>query len=67
MCQSTVYMVRDGREEEIMRDVIRLVPTEHGLRLDSFFEEPLTVAGRIEQIDFLKHRVMLTPLKGQGE
>ena len=61
MCQATIYILKDGQEEEIMREVIRLVPVEEGLRLETFFEEPRTVAGRIVGIDFLKHTVTLTP------
>ena len=36
-------------------------PTEKGVRFGTFFEEPREVAGRILQIDFLKHRVVLEP------
>jgi len=62
MCQATVYLDRNGQEEEIMRDVILLEPDEEGgLRLQAFFEEPVTVKARIERIDFLKHTVKLIP------
>jgi predicted RNA-binding protein len=62
MCQATVYLTRDGQEEEIMRDVVLLEPAEDGLRLQAFFEEPVTVRARVERIDFLKHTVTLVPL-----
>ncbi len=63
MCQATVYLDRNGQEEEIMRDVILLEPEEEegGLRLQAFFEEPVTVKARIARIDFLKHTVTLIP------
>jgi predicted RNA-binding protein len=64
MCQATVYLAKDGHEEEIMRDVILLEPTEDGLRLQAFFEEPLTVKARVDRIDFLKHSVMLVTVEG---
>jgi predicted RNA-binding protein len=63
MCQATVYLVQDGQEEEIMRDVILLEPADNGVRLATFFEEPRLVHGRIRGIDFLKHRVFLEPLE----
>ncbi|MGD2206092.1 MAG: CooT family nickel-binding protein [Anaerolineae bacterium] len=59
MCQATVYLMQNEHEEEIMRDVIVLEPAEEGLRLQAFFEEPVTVQARIERIDFLKHTVTL--------
>ncbi len=62
MCQATVYLVKDGQDKEIMRDVILLEPVEDGLRLQAFFEEPVTVQARVERIDFLKHTVTLVPV-----
>lgn len=66
MCQATVYLVQDGQEKEIMRDVILLEPDEAGLRLQAFFEEPVMVKARVSRIDFLKHTVTLTPLEEGG-
>jgi predicted RNA-binding protein len=63
MCQATVYLVQDGQEKEIMRDVILLEPAGDGLRLQAFFEEPVTLQARVSRIDFLKHSVTLTPLE----
>lgn len=62
MCQATVYLVQDGQEEELRRDVVLLEPVEEGLRLQALFEEPVTVQARVERIDFLKHTVTLVPL-----
>jgi predicted RNA-binding protein len=62
MCQATVYLAQDGQEKELMRDVILLEPVEEGLRLQAFFEEPVTVRARVERIDFLKHTVTLVPV-----
>jgi predicted RNA-binding protein len=59
MCQATVYLICNGQEDEIMKDVISLEPTEGGLRLKSLFEEPKIVQGRIERIDFLKHKITI--------
>jgi predicted RNA-binding protein len=63
MCQATVYLVRDGQEEEVMREVTCLVPVEEGVRLETFFDEPRTVRGRVGRIDFLKHTVTLVPVE----
>jgi predicted RNA-binding protein len=46
-----------------MRDVVLLEPVEGGLRLQAFFEEPVTVQARIGRIGFLKHVVTLIPLR----
>ncbi|NIV39429.1 MAG: CooT family nickel-binding protein [Anaerolineae bacterium] len=62
MCQATVILAQDGKEEELMRDVVLLEPVADGLRLQAFFEEPVTVQARVERIDFLKHTVTLVPV-----
>ncbi|MFC2037393.1 CooT family nickel-binding protein, partial [Chloroflexota bacterium] len=51
MCQATVYLVQDGQEKEIMRDVVLLAPVEKGVRLQAFFEEPVILQARIGRID----------------
>jgi predicted RNA-binding protein len=64
MCQAVVYLSQDGEEQEIMRDVVLLEPVAEGVRLQAFFEEPVTLAARIAHIDFLKHTVTLVPAEG---
>lgn len=62
MCQAVVYLTQDEQDKEIMRDVVLLEPVEDGVRLQAFFEEPITVRARIERIDFLRHTVTLVPV-----
>ena len=62
MCQATVYLAEGSQEKELMRDVVLLEPVQDGLRLQAFFEEPVTVQARVVRIDFLKHTVTLVPL-----
>jgi predicted RNA-binding protein len=56
MCQATVYL--DG--EKVMEDVIWVEPKPDGVLLRSLFRESAEVQGRLEGIDLLKHRVLLT-------
>lgn len=63
MCQATVYL----KDQEIAHEVIWLEPTDNGVRLATFFEEPQVVRGRVRHIDFLKHRVVLEPLEGEDD
>ena len=59
MCQATVYL----GDREVAREVIGLDLAEDGVRLMTFFEAPQLVRGRIQHIDFLKHRVQLEPME----
>jgi len=63
MCQSKVFMVRDGSSELVAQDVIELKVHAAGVDLSTFFDEPKQVPGRIASIDFLKHTVTLVPLE----
>ena len=65
MCQATVYLVKDGQREEIMREVTHLAYLGEGVQLQTFFDEPRIVRGRVTEIDFLKHTVTLVSLEGQ--
>ena len=59
MCQAKVYLGQDGQEKEIMRDLVLLEVVPDGVRLQTFFEDPVTVRAQVQRIDFLKHTVIL--------
>lgn len=61
MCQSNIYLLKDGIEEEIMRDAILIEPCPEGVRIQGFFDEPRTINATIAKIDLLKHKVILKP------
>ena len=65
MCQAVVYLAEDHQNREILRDVTLLELISGGVRLSTFFDEPVTVSARIGRIDFLKHTVTLLPLEGR--
>ncbi|MDA8161529.1 MAG: CooT family nickel-binding protein [Desulfobacteraceae bacterium] len=60
MCQSDVYLLKNGKEEELMRDVILVEPCPEGVRIQGFFEPPRVINAKISRIDLLKHKVILT-------
>jgi predicted RNA-binding protein len=59
MCQTAAYVVRDGREELVLQDVISVTPGQGGVKLVNLFGEEKTVPGRIRQIDLLAHRIII--------
>jgi len=63
MCQATAYL--DG--ERIMEDVIWVEPTAEGILLRTLFGEARVIAGTLEGVDLLKHRVLLAPKGGQQQ
>ncbi|MBX6423946.1 CooT family nickel-binding protein [Thermosulfurimonas sp. F29] len=59
MCQARVIVRRGEEEEEVMRDVVGLEVQPDGVVLRAFFEEPRRIRGRLKEIDFMKHVVVV--------
>jgi len=58
MCEATVYLVKEDREEEIMRDVVLVQPEGDLFLLANLLGEQKLVRGNIKRIDFLKHTLL---------
>ena len=61
MCQSTAYILKDDKEEEIMADIATIIPEGKKLRLISLFGEEQEIEASIEQINLLGHKIILKP------
>lgn len=62
MCETAVYLERDGQLEKLMDDVARIVVTADGLELTRLFEAPQTVRAELRELDAMKHTAILRPL-----
>ena len=61
MCQTAVYLVREGKEDLVLQDVVNITPEGAMLKLVNLFGEEKVVEGRIRQIDLLSHRITIHP------
>jgi predicted RNA-binding protein len=61
MCQSSAYMIKDGREELILSDIITIKPEGTHLCLTNLFGEEEIVEASIEEVDLLHHKIKLKP------
>lgn len=59
MCQSTVYLVKDGREEMVMEDVSLVKPQGDELLLVGMLGEKKQVKARIKELQLMDHRILL--------
>ena len=59
MCESHAYVVRDGEEEKILDDVTFLKPEGDRIVLRNLFGDKVTVKGKIEEIQFMDHKILL--------
>jgi predicted RNA-binding protein len=59
MCEANAYMVREGKEELVMEDIMILRPENDGLYLQSIFGEQKRVRARIREMNLVDHRIIL--------
>jgi len=59
MCESHAYVVRGDKEEKILDDVTFLKPEGDQIVLRSLFGDELKVKGKIEEIQFMDHKILL--------
>jgi predicted RNA-binding protein len=53
------YIVEEGKEVPVLRDVVSVAPIEGTIRMVNLFGEEKVVQGRIKQIDLLAHRILI--------
>jgi predicted RNA-binding protein len=59
MCQTTAYVVEDGKEVALLKDVVSVQPEEGKVRITNLFGEEMLVKGRITHIDLLVHKIVI--------
>jgi len=59
MCQTVAYVVEEGKETEVLQDVVSVIPMAGAIRMVNLFGEEKVVQGRIKQIDLLTHRILI--------
>ncbi len=60
MCELTVYLLEDGREEKVMEDVAAITPEGERLVLVDLLGQQKVVEARIKELKLLEHKVYLT-------
>jgi predicted RNA-binding protein len=59
MCEAIVFMASKGDEKEVMREVVTLEVDNDRLLLGDILGETVELKGKIKNIDFLKHQVVV--------
>jgi predicted RNA-binding protein len=63
MCESSVYLLRDGNEELVMESVDLLKVDDDRIKVVSLFGEETVVRARIKSLSLLDHKIILEPLE----
>ena len=60
MCESSAYLKnKDGQEELLLEDVVMLKPSGGRIVLMNILGEKKEIEASIDQIDLLKHKIIL--------
>ena len=62
MCESHAFLLRDGKEELVLEDVVTVRENEGEVYLASIIGEEKTLHAEVSEINLLNHRILLTPL-----
>jgi predicted RNA-binding protein len=59
MCESTVFVDRDGRRELLMEDVVHVAVAGNDIKLRGILGETREAEGRITEINLLTHTIVI--------
>ncbi len=59
MCETNAYILKDGEEQMLLKDVDLLRPEGGSIYLRSAFGEQKTINARIKEIRLMDHRIIL--------
>lgn len=59
MCETKVFLRKNGEEELFMEDVISVVPEQDNLKISNLFGDNQTIKGKIGEIQFLEHKIVI--------
>ena len=61
MCQSTAYILKDGKEELLFEGVDTLENRNGEVKMVNLFGEEKRVRARIKRFSLVDHRILLEP------
>lgn len=61
MCESTAYILKDGREEVVFEDVDLLEHRGNEIKMVNIFGEEKTLAAKIRLFSLVDHKIILEP------
>ena len=62
MCESTAYILKDGKEELVLESVDVLENQEGRVKLINIFGEEETIEAKVKTLSLVDHKIILEPL-----
>lgn len=61
MCETNVFVYKDGREEPLIENIDVLRPEGEKIFLRNLFGQEEVFKGRIREISLMEHKIVLEP------
>jgi predicted RNA-binding protein len=61
MCESTAYILKDGKEELVFEGVDLLENTDDGVKMVDIFGDEKTIRAKVKRFSLLDHKIILEP------
>lgn len=58
MCEANAYLVKDGKEELVMRGVDVLKPEGENVYIQDIFGEQRWIKARLQEMNLVNHRIV---------
>ena len=59
MCEANAYLLKEGKEDLILEDLMILRPEGEELYLQNIFGEQKRIKARIKELNLIDHRIVL--------
>ena len=63
MCESSAYLLKDGKEELVLESIDFLETTDGQVTAVSMFGEKKTLKARVIALSLVEHKIILEPLE----
>ena len=63
MCESTAYILRDGKEELVLEDVDAMEMEGDMIKIRNIFGEEKLVKARVRRLSLVDHKIILEPIQ----
>ncbi len=61
MCEASAYIIKDGREELILKDVDKLENEDGEVNLVNIFGDQKRIRARVKTLSLVEHKIILEP------
>ncbi len=63
MCESNVYIIKNGKEELILEDVDIMEKEGNQIRMKSIFGEEKVIKAKLKKLSLVEHKILLEPIQ----